>query len=78
MEEIIAFAAQKHEGQVRKLSSVPYIVHPINVANILKALNEKRRYDSYRDCPLSTGSSFKSKKTFLDPFFSSNFGVSHL
>jgi (p)ppGpp synthase/HD superfamily hydrolase len=41
MEDIIAFATQKHEGQVRKLSKDPYIVHPINVANILKALNEK-------------------------------------
>jgi (p)ppGpp synthase/HD superfamily hydrolase len=41
MEEIIAFAAQKHEGQVRKLSQDPYIVHPVNVANILTALNEQ-------------------------------------
>lgn len=41
MEDIIAFATQKHEGQVRKLSKDPYIVHPINVANILKAMNEK-------------------------------------
>jgi len=41
MEEIVAFAAQKHEGQIRKLSRNPYIVHPVNVANILNALNEQ-------------------------------------
>ena len=40
MEEIIAFAKQKHEGKFRRLSEVPYIFHPTRVAEILKAMNE--------------------------------------
>lgn len=32
MDAAIAFAIKKHEGQVRKFSGLPYVVHPINVA----------------------------------------------
>jgi (p)ppGpp synthase/HD superfamily hydrolase len=41
MEEIIEFMKKKHAGQIRKLSKDPYIVHPIKVAEMLKAMNEK-------------------------------------
>ena len=40
MEEVISFAEKKHEGQVRKITKVPYINHPMNVANILITLKE--------------------------------------
>ena len=33
--EAIEFAAQAHHGQYRKGTRIPYITHPLNVANIL-------------------------------------------
>ena len=30
------FATQKHQGQVRKFSSLPYIIHPEAVASLLE------------------------------------------
>ncbi len=35
LEKAVEFAAQRHSGQVRKGTSLPYIVHPIEVMNIL-------------------------------------------
>ncbi|MFZ0546430.1 MAG: HD domain-containing protein [Candidatus Promineifilaceae bacterium] len=35
VDRAIGFAAQKHEGQHRKIGSVPYIAHPIGVAMLL-------------------------------------------
>ena len=40
MEEVIAFAKKKHEGQIRKFSKEPYIAHPIRVATTLEKLGE--------------------------------------
>ncbi|MHA1797348.1 MAG: HD domain-containing protein [Candidatus Helarchaeota archaeon] len=39
MEKVIQFARKKHQGQFRKNHDIPYIAHPIGVANILKNLN---------------------------------------
>ena len=33
----IIYAAKKHEGQVRKGTDAPYIVHPMEVMQILTA-----------------------------------------
>ena len=35
IDKAIGFAAQKHEGQHRKIGSVPYIAHPMGVAAML-------------------------------------------
>lgn len=35
IDKAIGFAAQKHEGQRRKIGSIPYIAHPMGVAAIL-------------------------------------------
>ena len=35
LDEAVAFAAQKHAGQVRKGSGTPYIVHPVEVLEIV-------------------------------------------
>lgn len=32
----VAFAAQAHEGQTRKYTGAPYIVHPVEVMNIVR------------------------------------------
>jgi len=35
IDEAIIYAAQKHSGQPRKGTDIPYIVHPIEVMKIL-------------------------------------------
>jgi len=40
LDEIISFAKKKHEGQIRKITKVSYINHPMNVAKILINLKE--------------------------------------
>jgi len=35
IDKAIIFAAQKHAGQPRKGTDIPYIVHPIEVMKIL-------------------------------------------
>lgn len=39
MHDAIIFAAKAHEGQVRKGTSMPYIVHPMEVMKILTDIN---------------------------------------
>ena len=41
----IAFAMAAHEGQVRKGSGLPYIVHPMEVFSIVKKYKESRVID---------------------------------
>jgi guanosine-3',5'-bis(diphosphate) 3'-pyrophosphohydrolase len=38
VEKARAFATQAHEGQVRKYTGVPYIVHPIEVMEIVRTV----------------------------------------
>lgn len=39
LEKAIHFATTRHAGQVRKGSTVPYIVHPLETMNILRTMN---------------------------------------
>lgn len=38
----ICFAAEKHSGQTRKMSSAPYIIHPLEVASIVGTMTDDR------------------------------------
>jgi len=38
LDKAIKFAADKHQGQLRKLSFTPYILHPLEVAGIIATL----------------------------------------
>ena len=40
LEESIIYATVLYQGKVRKLSSVPYILHPMEVAQILSTLTD--------------------------------------
>lgn len=40
LNEAIAFAAERHKGQVRKSSVTPYIMHPLEVAAIIASLTD--------------------------------------
>ncbi len=42
LEDAVAFAARAHEGQVRKGTDMPYVVHPIEVAAICARLTDDR------------------------------------
>lgn len=42
----LAFAIEKHEGQVRKGSELPYITHPIEVYSIVKKYKDSREIDA--------------------------------
>ena len=53
----IFFAAKAHEGQVRKMSNTPYILHPIEVASIISTLTDDQEimtagilHDVIEDC----------------------------
>ena len=41
----IAFAIKAHEGQVRRVSNLPYIVHPIECYSIVKKYKESHNID---------------------------------
>lgn len=41
----IAFSIEKHKGQFRKESNLPYIVHPISVFSIVKKYKESKNID---------------------------------
>lgn len=40
LEKAILFATEKHSGQVRKKSTLPYIVHPMEVAVIVSSMTD--------------------------------------
>ena len=53
----IAFATKAHEGQFRKGTNKPYIVHPMEVGNIVSAMTEDEEiisaailHDTIEDC----------------------------
>ena len=37
---VVSFATNAHEGQLRKYTDVPYIIHPISVAFIVASVND--------------------------------------
>lgn len=41
-EKALCFAAKKHEGQIRKMSNSPYILHPTEVASIVATMTDDR------------------------------------
>lgn len=40
IEEAIIYATSKHNGQVRKIGKTPYIMHPLEVAQIISTMTE--------------------------------------
>ena len=40
LEEAIIYATVKHQGKVRKLGETPYILHPLEVAQILSTMTD--------------------------------------
>lgn len=65
----ICFAADKHKGQVRKGTNIPYIVHPMEAAAIVATMTSDREliaaavlHDTIEDC---TGVDFDVLKTLF-------------
>ncbi len=57
LNEAITFAAEAHQGQMRKLSGIPYIVHPMEVAAIIGSMTTDEEviiagllHDTVEDC----------------------------
>lgn len=57
LEEAILFAVEKHSGQVRKMAGTPYILHPLEVANIIATITKDKDvmaagilHDTIEDC----------------------------
>ena len=40
LEEAIIYATQMHQGKVRKVNNIPYILHPLEVAQIISTMTE--------------------------------------
>ena len=40
IEEAILYATVMHQGKVRKLGSIPYILHPLEVAQVLSTMTD--------------------------------------
>lgn len=66
--EAIEFATKAHEGQFRKGSKRPYIVHPIEVADIVTSMTEDEDvicaavlHDTIEDCEGVTAEVLKDK-----------------
>ena len=38
VEDAVIYAAKKHNGQVRKIGKIPYIIHPLEVASIIATM----------------------------------------
>ncbi len=58
IDKAIRFAVKAHEGQYRKGSERPYIVHPMEVADIVSTMTEDEEvisaaylHDTIEDCP---------------------------
>ena len=61
VDKAIAFATKAHEGQFRKGTSRPYIVHPIEVCDIVASMTRDEDiisaavlHDTIEDCPQIT------------------------
>ena len=61
VKKAIAFATQAHEGQFRKGTTRPFIVHPLEVGQIVATLTEDEEiisaaflHDTVEDCPDKT------------------------
>lgn len=57
LEEAILFATKAHEGQTRKMANTPYILHPLEVANIISTITPDLEtaaagvlHDTVEDC----------------------------
>lgn len=57
VEEAIVFATSAHEGQTRRKSQIPYIVHPMEVASIIATVTDDLKtiaagilHDTVEDC----------------------------
>jgi len=57
LDEAIVFAVQAHRGQVRKLSAIPYVLHPLEVAAIISTMTSDLNtmaagvlHDTVEDC----------------------------
>ena len=57
IEDALAFAAEKHHGQVRKMRNTPYILHPMEVAVIISTMTTAEEtiaagllHDTVEDC----------------------------
>ena len=60
LEEAIEFATKAHAGQVRKMSGIPYILHPAEVASIIATMTDDLEimaagmlHDTVEDCGIS-------------------------
>lgn len=58
LDRAVEFATRAHEGQCRKGTSRPYIVHPLEVARIVAAMTDDEEviaaavlHDTIEDCP---------------------------
>ena len=57
VEEAIVFATNAHQGQVRKMTTVPYILHPVEVSAIIATMTDNldviaagALHDTIEDC----------------------------
>ncbi len=60
LEEAILFATEAHKGQKRKMSGIPYILHPLEVASIIGTMTDDLNvmaagvlHDTIEDCGVS-------------------------
>lgn len=57
VDKAIVFATEKHSGQVRKFTGIPYILHPLEVASIIATMTDDENtisagflHDTIEDC----------------------------
>lgn len=67
-QEAVEFATKAHEGQIRKGTKKPYIVHPIEVAEIVAAMTSDEEvlcaavlHDTIEDCTGVTEETIRSR-----------------
>ena len=60
VDSAIKFATEKHSGQVRKFSGIPYILHPLEVAAIIATITTDENtitagilHDTVEDCAVA-------------------------
>ena len=62
LNEAIKFASDKHDGQIRKLTNLPYIFHPFEVAQIVATMTD----DEDAICAALLHDTVEDTKTTLD------------